>query len=171
MSAVRHLVTKAQALGNCLAIVQKCIDKRGYDSLILSGLHISDADPAGKVQCSMVVEDRHLNVNGTLHGGVSATLVDVVGSLAVGAMGYHGTGVSADIQVSYLAAPKVGDKLHMSAVADKVGKTLAFTRVEIFGADNKLAVRGSHTKYVRGMKHMLDGERAQHHGHGHGQKK
>ncbi|KAI9176155.1 hypothetical protein H9P43_006520 [Blastocladiella emersonii ATCC 22665] len=145
----------AVSLQNTRTILRDCLAKQGYDAVVLSRLHVEDADPAGHVACTMPVEQHHLNLNGTLHGGVSATLVDIVGSLAVGALGYSATGVSADIQVSYLAAPRAGDTLRIVADADRMGKTLAFTSVRIMTTDGTLAVRGSHTKYVRGVERRM----------------
>lgn len=37
-----------------------------------------------------------------LHGGATATLVDIVGSAAIYTMGLRGSGVSVEINVSYL---------------------------------------------------------------------
>ncbi|KAK5654693.1 hypothetical protein OQA88_7017 [Cercophora sp. LCS_1] len=76
-------------------------------------------------------------------------MVDLGGSLAVASMGLYATGVSTDLNVTYLSGGgKVGDKIQASAVCEKIGKTLAFTTVTFRNAKGELAARGSHTKYV-----------------------
>ncbi|GAO17632.1 hypothetical protein UVI_02001950 [Ustilaginoidea virens] len=109
---------------------------------------------------------------GTIHGGTLASLVDLGGSLAVASTGRFKTGVSTDLNVTYLApggAP--GDTLKATAVCEKsrytatpavksihgaqtdvaaVGKTLAFTTVTFTNSKGQVAARGSHTKYVTG---------------------
>ncbi|KAF5130294.1 putative esterase C31F10.02 [Metarhizium anisopliae] len=101
----------------------------------------------------------------TLHGGTLASLVDLGGSLAVASTGRFATGVSTDLNVTYLApGGKPGDLLRGTATCDKskstlrilcceadadvVGKTLAFTTVTFTNGKGQLAARGSHTKFV-----------------------
>lgn len=76
-------------------------------------------------------------------------MVDLGGSLAVASMGLYATGVSTDMNITYLnGGGKVGDKLHATAVCEKIGKTLAFTSVTFRNSQGELTARGSHTKYV-----------------------
>ncbi|KAL1897751.1 hypothetical protein Cpir12675_002251 [Ceratocystis pirilliformis] len=86
-----------------------------------------------------------------IHGGTIASIVDLGGSLAVASTGRFSTGVSTDINVSYLSSGgKVGDVLKGLATCEKIGKTLAYTSVQFWNAKGQLAARGSHTKYVAG---------------------
>ncbi|CAI7600274.1 unnamed protein product [Penicillium glandicola] len=59
---------------------------------------------------------------------------------------------SIDIHVSYLSTATIGDTLDISAVADRVGKSMAFTTVKISRVvDNEvgpLVSKGSHTKFL-----------------------
>lgn len=48
----------------------------------------------------MVVDEDHQNKGGTLHGGLSATLVDGISTLALMTHGRGVPGVSVDIHVS-----------------------------------------------------------------------
>ena len=83
-----------------------------------------------------------------MHGGVLACLVDTGGSLAVASRGLYSTGVSTDLNVTYIkSAGKVGDTVSCTFTCDSLGKTLAYTRVE-FTNDKGLVARGSHTKYI-----------------------
>lgn len=84
-----------------------------------------------------------------LHGGVLACLVDTGGSLAVASRGLYSTGVSTDLNVTYIkAAGKIGDSVTCRFMCDSLGKTLAYTRVEFSNEKGQLVARGSHTKFV-----------------------
>ncbi|CAF3487283.1 unnamed protein product [Fusarium graminearum] len=87
----------------------------------------------------------------TIHGGTLASLVDLGGSLAVASTGRFSTGVSTDLNVTYLSPGGCpGDLLKGTAILDKIGKTLAYTQVTFTNSKGQLAARGSHTKYVAG---------------------
>ncbi|KAI1155607.1 Thioesterase/thiol ester dehydrase-isomerase [Nemania diffusa] len=98
------------------------------------------------------LEPRLLGANNRLkilHGGTIASLVDLGGSLAVASTGLYATGVSTDLNVTYLSGGgKVGDKITGTAICDKIGKTLAYTSITFQNTKGELAARGSHTKYV-----------------------
>ncbi|CAF9919234.1 MAG: hypothetical protein HETSPECPRED_003981, partial [Heterodermia speciosa] len=86
---------------------------------------------------------------GTIHGGTIASMVDLGGSLAVASKGLFATGVSTDLNVTYLnSGGKVGDIIKAEVTCDKFGKTLAYTSVRFTNKHNELVARGSHTKYV-----------------------
>ncbi|TRX88994.1 hypothetical protein FHL15_010116 [Xylaria flabelliformis] len=73
-------------------------------------------------------------------------MVDLGGSLAVASTGLYATGVSTDLNVSYLSSGgDPGKKITATAI---FGKTLAYTSVTFRNHEDKLAARGSHTKYV-----------------------
>jgi acyl-coenzyme A thioesterase 13 len=102
----------------------------------------------------MPIEKQHLNIQDRLFGGVTASLVDIGGSLAIAAKtsSLH-TGVSTDLSISYLRSAKLGDMvryfnlMRMESECTKVGRTLAFTRVELFVGE-KLIATGNHTKFM-----------------------
>ncbi|KAK0616485.1 HotDog domain-containing protein [Immersiella caudata] len=103
----------------------------------------------GKVDFELDITKDHTNRLKILHGGTIASMVDLGGSLAVASMGLYATGVSTDMNITYLSSGgKIGDKIQGSAVCEKIGKTLAFTTVTFRNAQGELAARGSHTKYV-----------------------
>jgi uncharacterized protein (TIGR00369 family) len=54
----------------------------GLHRVLLKQLVVVSAEN-GTVVCNMPVEEIHLNRDNTLHGGVTATLVDIGGSLAI----------------------------------------------------------------------------------------
>ncbi|KAJ1814244.1 hypothetical protein LPJ56_004906 [Coemansia sp. RSA 2599] len=102
---------------------------------------------AGRVRGEIQVEKGHLNAIGGTHGGWLSTLVDVGGSLAIASHGFNTTGVSTDLSVSFLAASGEGSTIVFDAQVLKMGRTLAYTRVDIFNNDKMIAT-GSHTKFV-----------------------
>ncbi|KAK4106890.1 Thioesterase/thiol ester dehydrase-isomerase [Parathielavia hyrcaniae] len=102
---------------------------------------------------------QHLNSSGSIHGGVSATLVDWAGGLAIAAWDLRAsTGVSVDISVSYLSGARLGDEVEVEGRVEKVGGSLAFTEVRVFKVDAGTGSRGAvvasgrHTKFVREKK-------------------
>ena len=110
----------------------------------------------GVAVCSFLLEPRHVNSKSSLHGSVSATLVDFMGGLAIAcADSRDNTGVSTDIHISYTAGARSGDTLYASAEVVKLGRTLAYTRVEIWrhlnneqDSEKIIVATGSHTKFV-----------------------
>lgn len=54
----------------------------------------------GKVVCGMRVEEEHTNKGGTLHGGLTATLVDVISTLAIMNSERGAPGVSVDMNIT-----------------------------------------------------------------------
>ena len=60
---------------------------------------ILSASP-GKMVCEMRVEEEHTNRGGTLHGGLTATLVDVISTVAIMNSERGSPGVSVDMNIT-----------------------------------------------------------------------
>lgn len=107
----------------------------------------------GKIIAHLPVRQVHLNSKGTLHGTVTACLTDWAGGMAIASTGAEKIGVSTDIHNTFVSTAKEGDVLEIESVAGKVGRTLAFTTVEIRKSDSEnksmLVSTGTHTKYVK----------------------
>lgn len=103
----------------------------------------------GNVIARLNVQSVHMNSKGTLHGTVSACIVDCFGGLVVASTGRDKTGLSTDIHTTYVSTAKEGDILEIEAKASKVGATLAFTTVEIRKEGGSVIATGTHTKYVK----------------------
>lgn len=113
---------------------------------------------AGVVRAELPLTGTQVNSKGTLHGSVTATIVDWVGGLCVASASADPAaakrGVSVDIHVSYIGGARAGQHLLIEGRADKVGRTLAFISVELRVRDagasdaGKLVAKGSHTKFV-----------------------
>ncbi|KAL1889256.1 hypothetical protein Sste5346_009010 [Sporothrix stenoceras] len=144
--------------------------------LFFSGIRIVDArredvgsaaTSGGRILARLPIVPIHVNSKNILHGAVSAALVDWAGGMAIAAAtGKNQTGVSVDIHISYVAAARAGDELEIEAWVQRVGRSLAYTSVEIrqvpkakegdaaVDANSPVKTRGpvvaagSHTKYV-----------------------
>ncbi|CAL3968878.1 hypothetical protein PZA11_004840 [Diplocarpon coronariae] len=111
-------------------------------------LRVTAAEP-GRVDIELDIKKEHTNRLNIIHGGTLASMVDLGGSLAVASRGLYATGVSTDLNVTYLnPGGQVGDVLRAVVKCDKFGKTLAYTSIEFTNAKGQIAARGSHTKYV-----------------------
>ena len=121
-------------------------------NFLLSNIDVVAASH-GTVTARLKVGKEHLNSKGTLHGTVSACLTDWAGGLAIASTGLDKTGVSTDIHTIYISTAKEGDDLEVVGRATKVGKTLAYTTIEIvkLSADGQRVpvCNGTHTKYVK----------------------
>nr|GEV85257.1 acyl-coenzyme A thioesterase 13 [Tanacetum cinerariifolium] len=122
-----------------------------FEPMIMSGLKV-DLIERGRLLCSMIVPQRLLNVANSLHGGATAALVDVVGSAVIMTVDRATTtGVSVEINVSYLDAAFVGDEIEIEAKALRVGKAVAVVTVEFRNKKTgKIIAQGRHTKYLAG---------------------
>lgn len=110
----------------------------------------------GHVLARLTLSENHMNSGKSLHGSVSATIVDWAGGMAISTWDLREkSGVSVDIHVTYQSGAKVGDEIEIEGIAEKVGGSLAFTKVNIFkviegGKRGNLVVSATHTKFVAG---------------------
>ncbi|THV79262.1 DEAD-domain-containing protein [Aureobasidium pullulans] len=154
----------------CLKFVQSVFESfqanSGLEPRLLNGLRVTAARP-GVVNFELPIEKHHTvhpylllfpyhssltpyqNRLNILHGGTIASMVDLGGSLAVASRGLFATGVSTDLNVTYLnSGGKIGDLIRAEVTCDKFGKTLAYTSINFHNEKQELVARGSHTKYV-----------------------
>ncbi|KAK7070024.1 Acyl-coenzyme A thioesterase 13 [Halocaridina rubra] len=130
-------------------IMKRVTSVRGFDKN-LSKLQIVSAGD-GKCTAEMTVDEEHQNRQGTLHAGLTTTLVDIVSANA-----YFSTKpedvhmpVSVDINVVFMNAAKVGTHIVIEADTLKMGKKFAFYKVDISNKDTGMLIAtGSHTLYV-----------------------
>ncbi|KAI5843610.1 HotDog domain-containing protein [Tricharina praecox] len=124
------------------------LESSGLEPRLLHNLTITAATP-GRVKLSLPIEKHHTNRLSILHGGTIASMVDLGGSLAVASRGLYSTGVSTDLNVTYLSSGGViGDVISAEVQCDKFGKTLAYTSIVFKNEKGDTFARGSHTKYV-----------------------
>ncbi|KAL3829409.1 hypothetical protein ACJIZ3_018211 [Penstemon smallii] len=145
-----------------LESVKKFVEKEGGDyeftvdsmpprfiePIVMQGIKIDHIE-RGRVLCSFTVPPRLLNTGNSLHGGATAALVDIVGSAAIFTMGASTSGVSVEINVSYLDGAYVGEEIEIESKVLRVGKALAVVSVEFRNKKTgKIIAQGRHTKYL-----------------------
>ncbi|KAH6674151.1 acyl-coenzyme A thioesteras-like protein 13 [Halenospora varia] len=125
-----------------------------YDFL-LSDAEIISATK-GSITARLVLSKNHVNSRGTIHGAVSAALVDWSGGLSIATHGLEKTGASIDIHVTYIGTAQIGDTIEIEAIANKIGRSMAFTTIRIYkivdGKQGPMVATASHTKYIQQAK-------------------
>ncbi|XP_006787914.1 acyl-coenzyme A thioesterase 13 [Neolamprologus brichardi] len=128
-------------------VMRAMVDSPGFDR-VLSKVDILSASP-GKVVCEMRVEEEHTNRGGTLHGGLTATLVDIVSTMAIMYSERGAPGVSVDMNITYMNAAKMGEDVLITAQVLKQGRSLAFATVDLTNkVTGKIIAQGRHTKHL-----------------------
>ncbi|KAK2982563.1 hypothetical protein RJ640_028730 [Escallonia rubra] len=145
LESVKRYLEKDEA-GNGATV--DSIPYKFFEPFIVQGITVDVVEP-GRVVCTMKVPDRLLNTGNFLHGGATATLVDVMGSAAIATLGAPRTGVSVEINVSYLDAAYAGEEIEIESKALRVGKAVAVVSVELRKKKTgKIIAQGRHTKYL-----------------------
>lgn len=119
---------------------------RFHDSPFIADLGIEQSRLGdGEAEVSLEVPHRLTNRVGGAHGGVIATVVDVVMAQAIRSRLVPGQLVATvEMKVNYLAPGRAG-RLRGLAKAVRVGGTLATATAEVYDADGTLLAIGSGT--------------------------
>lgn len=128
--------------------VMKAMSKvPGFDR-VLEKVTLVSAAPE-KIICEMKVEEQHTNKMGTLHGGLTATLVDSISTMALLCTERGAPGVSVDMNITYMSPAKIGEEILITAHILKQGKTLAFASVDLTNkATGKLIAQSRYTQHL-----------------------
>eukprot|EP00252_Welwitschia_mirabilis_P026346 TRINITY_DN8636_c0_g1_i2.p1 TRINITY_DN8636_c0_g1~~TRINITY_DN8636_c0_g1_i2.p1 ORF type:complete len:160 (+),score=42.22 TRINITY_DN8636_c0_g1_i2:201-680(+) len=119
-----------------------------YEALFVQSLQIDVVEP-GRILCSLEVPSCLINSTNSLHGGAIATFVDIIGSAAIFTTGSLTSGVSVEINVSYLDAASAGEEIEIEAKSLRVGRAFAYVTVDLRKKKTgKLIAQGRHTKYL-----------------------
>ncbi len=131
-----------------LSKIQKLAQSFLHKRPLFGKIQVVEATPQ-KVICTFHVERDHLNINNTLFGGYTASLIDIGGSLAIASKSLNEyLGVSTDMSIQFMSAAKEGDIVRIESKCLKSGRNLAFTFTELY-VDDKIIASGSHTKYMK----------------------
>ena len=113
----------------------------GADNPLLEYLGIRLVDVgAGRAAFEIDVQRRHLNRQGSLQGGVAATLLDAACGYAglAGADGSElGNAVTLTLAISYIAKVRAG-RLVAHGRVTKMGRSVYFSHAELVGASGDL---------------------------------
>ncbi len=110
-----------------------------------------DSFEEGVSVMSLTLEEKHMNPNGVVHGGVLTTLMDeatghaivTIRGLELMAEAPHAT---VGMSVSFLSGARVGDELICEARTLRLGRAMAFAEAEVRrrGSDD-LVAKGTFT--------------------------
>ena len=99
------------------------------------GFKIHTIEP-GLIEGDLELKEYHLQQMGFVHGGVTATVADIVAGFAAFTLVKHGQGVvTVDLRVSYLN-PGKSDKLFAKGYVIKAGQKLFFCESELWTMNN-----------------------------------
>ncbi len=111
----------------------------------------------GYVKGSLTIEEKHMQQNYFVHGGVMATASDIVmGFAAYSLMPKHVGVVTTDLSMSFLN-PGVGDTLIAEGKVTKIGGQLVFCEANIYvkkGNDQVHTNRATSTMFIVDLKKM-----------------
>ncbi|CAJ0597681.1 unnamed protein product [Cylicocyclus nassatus] len=99
-----------------------------------------------RIVCEMTLGPGHVNAKGTLHGGQTAALTDIVTARALGQTIKDRPMASIELSVIYMLPVKLGEVIEITANVLKIGRNVAFSEAEFRRkSDGKLAAKGRHT--------------------------
>jgi uncharacterized protein (TIGR00369 family) len=116
-----------------------------------AGMEVLEAT-AGEITVAMDVRDRHVNLQGLVHGGMLAILADTVCGLSIrSAMEAGRLHVTTDMDIHFLSPARPG-RLFGRGKAVRVGRSLAFAEASIEDAEGKLLARAQARFSVSGKE-------------------
>ncbi|WP_299821661.1 PaaI family thioesterase [uncultured Pontibacter sp.] len=109
--------------------IREKLERQGFMKLM--GFNVTKIE-VGRVEGELILEQIHKQHKGFAHGGLIATLADIVaGFAAVSLVPKDHHVVTAEIKVSYFH-PGVGDKLLAKGYVLKQGRKLNFCEAEVY---------------------------------------
>jgi uncharacterized protein (TIGR00369 family) len=112
-----------------------------------AGIDLVRAEP-GEVEIALRAEDHHLNLLGTVHGGMIATVADTAMGLAMRTRAEPGsTYVTAQLGLHYLASGRAGRIVGIGR-AVKAGGQMGYAEADVLGEGDRLLARASATFIV-----------------------
>lgn len=116
-----------------------------------AGIEVVEARP-GEVTVAMPVDDRHVNLQGLVHGGMLAILADTACGLSIRtAMEPGRLHITTDLDIHYLSPARPGT-LYGRGRAVKVGRSLAFAEASVEDAEGRLLARAQSRFSVAGRE-------------------
>ncbi len=104
---------------------------------------------AGFVTVTGRVERRHLNINGVVHGGVYATILDTsMGAAVVSVLNETETTATTSLYVEFLRAAREGETLTARGEVLRRGRHIAFAEGNLYGSDGRRFSQARGTWYI-----------------------
>ena len=80
-----------------------------------------------RTETKLILERRHLNPNGSAHGGLLMTMMDItLGSTAGAAIGFGGVYPTIQLSCSFIAGAFINEELRGEAEVHRMARTIAF---------------------------------------------
>ena len=108
----------------------------------------------GQVEVGFTITDDFINMQGVLHGGAYATMLDTACGVAVRSrldMDKFAGHATLELKTSYIKAGAPGDYLAKGQV-QRIGKSIAFADATLYSSDNELVGSASATFILRPRK-------------------
>jgi uncharacterized protein (TIGR00369 family) len=103
----------------------------------------------GYVTVSGKVEPWHLNINGVVHGGVYATILDTaMGAAVITHLGEGETTATTSLYVEFLRAARAGETLTARGDVLRRGRHIAFAEGNLYGSDGRRFSQARGTWYI-----------------------
>jgi uncharacterized protein (TIGR00369 family) len=103
----------------------------------------------GSVTVTGTVERRHLNINGVVHGGVYATILDTaMGAAVVSMLSGEETTATTTLYVEFLRAAREGETLTARGDVLRRGRHIAFAEGNLYGSDGRRFSQARGTWYI-----------------------
>ncbi|QIS12388.1 PaaI family thioesterase [Nocardia arthritidis] len=114
------------------------------------GLRFEEYVPAQSLTATVTVSEEFGNVVGMLQGGLlSAMLDDVIGALSF--LTARGLTTSLELTTHFLRPVRLGERLRLTAVVRKAGRTAIYVSAEAHNADGKLVATAMSAQHVVSM--------------------
>jgi len=110
-----------------------------------------DFERSGRGTCTVtgVVDQRHLNINSVVHGGVYATILDTaMGAAVLSVLSEGETTATTSIYVEFLRAAREGDTLTARGEVLRRGRHIAFAEGNLYGEDGRRLSQARGTWYI-----------------------
>jgi len=108
----------------------------------------------------MKIDNRHVNVGQVLHGGLIASLVDSVSTAALFNTPIRKTGVSVNLNISYIRAAKVSQTILIDSKVNNYGSKLAFLDIQLYLKSNENEQVENYEEWIKTQKLIATGTHA-----------
>lgn len=100
----------------------------------------------GEVDLSLDVREDHMNLMGSLHGGMISSLADAATGIAMHtALDEGWTHATTSLQLTYLAAGQLGDRVVARGRVVKRGRRFGYAEADVERSDGTLLARAAAT--------------------------
>ncbi|KAJ4734653.1 Acyl-coenzyme A thioesterase 13 [Rhynchospora pubera] len=152
LEAARRMLEDA-ALETLPTPALDAIPSKFYDAFVLRGLKVLIAEPR-RLLCSLTVPPRLLNTGKFMHGGATASLVDLVGSAVFYTAGVETRGAPFEMSIAYLDAAFADEEIDIEAKVLRTGKAVGVATVELRKKNGKIIAHARYTKYLASLSKL-----------------